>query len=150
MKNLHFILLALIISSSSILNSQISVIDNQNEIKIGEVTQVGLPIISCSKVENEYTFNYINNIDLSKRSNTSFKLIDLDGDFEQLYALILKGFKEKKNSIVKIQTDDEVIGLEFIRSFGITAFRFLQYDNDETVGYSIALSRRQVNKLFGR
>ncbi len=43
-----------------------------------------------------------------------------------------------------------MLGLEIIRSFGATAFRFIEYENDQTVGYTIALSKRQVKKLFGK
>ena len=79
-----------------------------------------------------------------------FKLISKENDIEQLHSLILKGFKEKKNNLIKIQTHEEVIGLELIKAVGVMAFRFVQFEEDDTIGYTIALSKRQVNKLFGK
>ena len=77
------------------------------------------------------------------------KLINKENDLEQSHSLIIKGFKEKKNNLIKIQTHKEVIGLEFIKAVGVMAFRFVQFEEDDTIGYTITLSKRQVNKLFG-
>lgn len=131
--------------------SQITISEDINSVKIGEVTQVGVPIISCIKNGNNYAFRYYNNINKANNDYKQIIIQDKDDAIEKLYSLILKGFREKKNNIIKIKTHKEQIGLEFIKSFGITGFRFLQYDsNDNIIGYSIGLSKRQIRKLFNK
>lgn len=148
MKKILFLLASIFCLNSF---SQITVIDTSKSIKIGEVTQVGVPIIDCFKEDNKYTFKYYNNINKANNEYKKFSIINLDNDFEKLFNLINDGFKKKENHIIKIQTTENILGLEFIRAFNVTAFRFIQFDeNENMIGYSIALSNKQIKKLFGK
>ena len=81
MKKILFLLASIFCLNSF---SQITVIDTSKSIKIGEVTQVGVPIIDCFKEDNKYTFKYYNNINKANNEYKKFSIINLDNDFEKL------------------------------------------------------------------
>jgi len=148
MKNLLIVITTILLTSN--LCAQISVVDNSEQILIGEVKEFGQSVFKCEKNEDEYTFTYLNTLTELVGDYMEFKIIDEDNSFESLYSMIMKGFKDKKSDVIKIQTHENILGLEFNKRIGFFGFRFVEYVNGEAIGWSDDLSKRQVNKLFGK
>ena len=146
MRNLLIVIATFLLTSN--LYAQISIVDNSEKMLIGEVKEFGQSVIKCEKNKDEYTFTYLNTLTELVGDYMEFKIIDKDNSLENLYSIIIKGFKDKKSDVIKIQTHDKILGLEFNKRIGFFGFRFVEYSNGEAIGWSDDLSKRQVNKLF--
>lgn len=116
--------------------------------EIGKIT-TGDYSVSLLKSNNSYTCMY------SDINSESTNMIDKSFYFpnkETIYNIIIYGFENKSNHQVFVQTDENtIIKFEYKRIKGQLLLK-INHNNleDNTIGSSAYLTKKQVEKLFGR
>lgn len=131
--------------------SQITTIKKSGKVEIGRVGPMGKKNLWCERTGNTYTFYYKDMKSQGMSTVKSFSFKDIDHAFDNLYALIMDGFKEMpiENTMVKLPRD--VIWLHFEKVVGATSFQFWHGDGKKMdAGVSQLLTKGQVQKLFGK
>lgn len=144
-------LLLLVLLISSTLTAQIKKSADQ-EVLIGEHKKHGYAIVKCTKSQSRYTFWYENYRDPAQNETKSFSFENVDGDFESLYAMIMDGFETIPEAPVILQLPNDVVWLNFIKSYGTVKFRFSHDDGRSTEGMAVTdwMTKKNVKKLFGK
>lgn len=143
MKN--FIILFFMLSVSFV-NGQITMIDTPEVIKIGEVSG-----IKITKQNNTYTITY-ENIKYQQITDLKrFSFVDTDNAFDNLYQMIINGFNENPKSDIMLELPNDIVWLHFVKYLGVVTFQFYQSVNKtEVIAFSRYLTKKQVQKLFGK
>jgi hypothetical protein len=127
--------------------SQIKILKNESLVEIGKDNSVGL-----YKKEDKYTINYqdVNTSNLNTIRSFSFK--NLNGDVSDLYKLIIDGFIMQPDENVILELPSDIIELHYEKNYGQPTVQFIQYinKNRKYVGKSQFLTRKQVEKVFGK
>lgn len=125
---------------------QIKVIETPTTETIGK-----LQGIKIEKTGNIYYITYDNLKYLNITDIKSFSFEDVDNAFENLYQMIIKGFDEVPEKDIMIDLPNDIIWLHFEKNMGIVSFQFYQNVNKtDVVAYSRYLTKKQVQKLFGK
>lgn len=144
-----FLFSFLIISTFSF--SQIQTLKRSNKVEIGRVGPMGKQNLWCERSGDLYTFYYKDMKSPGMATVKSFAFKDIDNAFNNLYEMIMDGFKEMpiENTMVKLPKD--VIWLHYEKIVGATSFQFWHGDGKKMDGgVSQLLTRAQVQKLFGK
>lgn len=145
-------LLVLLFFIGSMLNAQINKIDHQNRALIGKIGAFGATHITCEKQGNIYFFTYQDVKFQHIEEYKSFYFEDVNNNFSYLYSTIKKGLDSPPKAPVYLKIPEGYIFLEFVKSLGKPNVRIGHslYDNGEVIGYSVWLTKRKVEKLFGK
>lgn len=127
--------------------SQIKVLKNETVVEIGKDNSVGL-----YKKDNKFTINYQDLNTANLNTFRSFSFENLNKDVSGLYELISNGFIDIPISNIVLELPNDVIELHFEKNFGQPTVQFIQYinKNRKYVGKSQILTKKQVDKIFGR
>ncbi|MEJ5105501.1 hypothetical protein [Chryseobacterium sp. MYb328] len=135
--------------------SQLKVVDDKGPkmIEVGKVGPMGTTNISMLKSEDDkiYCFEYQDMKFTQINTWKKFCFINENDDINNLYNLIIDGFEKNINNEVKLESQLHYITLRFEKQLGVMNFDFAAKDKSTgIVGYSRYLSKKQVNKLFGK
>lgn len=146
----HFVLITFLLFSI-IGFSQIQTVRKSGTVEIGRVGPMGKQNLWCERSGNTYTFYYKDMKSPRMATVKSFSFKNLNNDFDNLYDLIMEGFKEMpiENTMVKLPKD--IIFLHYEKVVGATSFQFWHGDGKKMDGgVSQLLTKGQVQKLFGK
>lgn len=129
--------------------AQISIVDIEKPQSIGKIASFGKTFIECEKISNEYTFTYSDHTYLKIDVYKSFSFNNENDAFNTLYSMIMNGFKNKPEEDVFISIPNGIVKLEFLKSFGVTNFRFVHIENSVT-GIGPWLTEKKLQRLFGK
>lgn len=144
MKNI-ILLFAFLCSVS--LFGQIKILKNDALQEVGKENSVAL-----YKKDKKYTFNYQDVSNSNLNTFRSFYFFDLNKDLDQLFKLITDGFIDMPTSEITMELPNDIIGLKYARNYGQVTVQFLHYINKnmKTVGKSQFLTKKQIEKIFGK
>lgn len=127
--------------------SQIKVLKNESLVEIGKDNSVGL-----YKKEDKFTINYQDLNTSNLNTIRSFSFQNLDGDVSGLYNMIIEGFVKTPDENIILELPNDIIELHYEKNYGQPTVQFIQYinKNRKYVGKSQFLSRKQVDKVFGK
>ncbi|WP_370899201.1 hypothetical protein [Chryseobacterium gossypii] len=127
--------------------SQIKVLKNESLIEIGKDNSVGL-----YKKEDKYTINYQDLNTANLNTFRSFSFQNVNGDVSGLYKLITDGFIQEPEGNIVLELPHDIIELHYEKNYGQVTVQFIQYinKNRKYVGKSQFLTKKQVDKIFGR
>ena len=127
--------------------SQIKILKNDALTEVGKENSVAL-----YKKDKKYTFNYQDVANANLNSFRSFYFFDLNKDFDQLYKLISDGFIDMPTTEITMELPNDIIGLNYGKNYGQVTVQFIHYINKnmKTVGKSQYLTKKQVDKIFGK
>ena len=145
------LLLVLLVTSASF--AQLKKIETVKSEEIGKVGPFGLPkYIDCQKAGNTYTFEYKDfkypNIDEYKE----FSFEDVDNTFDDLYKTIIEGFETAPKEPITLGLPNYILTLQFNKAIGMTNLVIYASpaNNSSYVGQTVALTKKQIEKLFGK
>lgn len=130
------------------LHSQIKVLETKTIERLGKL---GSNDIYVQKEGDEYTifFRNIENKDSKGYKNFSFK--DLEGDYENLYTIIMSGFAASSLQDIKLELPDDFVWLHYTRSGPKTSVQFMTSNKITDIsGVSDFIDIPSINKLFGK
>lgn len=125
-------------------------------VEIGKIQPMGQPIhMSCSTnaEKNIYGFTYLDTEYKQLKQYENFVLVETGNDFETLYKMITDGLAGKEEKSIKLELKDNLIWINFVRSFGMTLVTFSSINGkDEALhkGTSHMFNKKQIDKLFGK
>lgn len=127
--------------------SQIKVLKNESLVEIGKDNSVGL-----YKKEDKYTINYQDRNTANLNTFRSFSFQNLNGDVSGLYKLITDGFINLSDQNIVLELPNDIIELHYEKNYGQPTVQFIQYinKNKKYVGKSQFLTRKQIDKIFGK
>lgn len=139
--------LLLVTFFSAMAFSQIKVLQNDNLVQVGKDNSVAL-----YKKQNKYTFNYQDTNNSNLNTFRSFSFQDINKDLDQLYKLISDGFIDMPMGEIQLELPGDIIGLKYAKNYGQTTVQFVHYinKNKKYVGKSRFLTKKQVDKIFGK
>ncbi len=148
MKKLLFILL-FAVSFSGV--SQIKKVTPIHLETIGRIGPKNNPHILIEKKDSTYIFTYsdlkFTHIDDFK----SFQFDDLNNDFEALYTMMLSGLENPPEEDVMIELPGSFIWLNYTKAMGVANVRIIHKNKGTGIeGYTVWLTKRRLNKLFGK
>lgn len=144
-------LLALLVATTSF--SQIKKIENPERVEIGKITPGGIKTIYCEKINDEHYTIYYKDAKYVHLDEWKSFTINSDEDFNDLFDVIIDGFKESPEEPIMLETPNGYIWLEYQKLFGRPHIRFAftasksEYSN---IGFSNQYNERQVRRLFGK
>ena len=146
------ITVAILFFSISLTYGQIKVIETVPIEKIGRVGTNGTSDIYIQKEGNEYKLVYKNTEPEDAGEFSSFSFKDLDGDFENFYNLINKGFNATPVADIKLELPNDFVYLHYIRNLQkVVTMQFMSSNKvSSATGISEVLSKADVAKLFGK
>lgn len=127
--------------------SQIKVLKNESLVEIGKDNSVGL-----YKKEDKYTVNYQDLNTSNLNTIRSFSFQNLNGDVAGLYKLIMDGFTSAPDENIILELPNDIIELHYEKNYGQQTVQFIQIinKNRKYIGKSQFLTKKQVDKIFGR
>ncbi|REC46622.1 hypothetical protein [Chryseobacterium pennipullorum] len=127
--------------------SQIKVLKNESLVEVGKDNSVGL-----YKKEDKFTVNYQDLNTSNLNTIRSFSFQNLNGDVIGLYKLIMDGFITMPGENIILELPNDIIELHYERNYGQPTVQFIQVinKNRKYIGKSQYLTRKQVEKIFGR
>jgi hypothetical protein len=144
------LLLMLVVTSVSF--AQLKKVEVTKWEEIGKVGPFGLPkYIDCKKAGDIYTFEYKDMKYPSIDEYKSFSFVNVDNTFEDLYATINNGFETMPKEDITLELPDYLLTLQFTKAIGMNSVTI--YSSPKTtnlVGKSVAFTKRQIDKLFGK
>lgn len=149
----RIVLTLLICSFVSLLSySQIQKIETSKKEMIGKIAPMGALNIQCEKSDDVYIFMYRDVKYTQIVEFKSFVFKDIDNAFDGLYDMIMKGFKNPPKEDIMLELPDDIIWLNYTKAMGVVNFRFMHSPgkNSEVMGVSGWLTKKKVNKLFGK
>lgn len=138
-----FLILFIILFSTSVFSQIKRVVSNSET--IGKVQH-----ISCEKEDNIYTIIYNNHKFTQIDDFKSFSLSEQD--FNDLFDIIMQGFKDNPKEEIKLETPNDVLFLKFTKTMGVVSLRITHFanKNPEIAGLTRYLTKKQTLKLFGK
>lgn len=127
---------------------QISVTKTDNLIEIGKVGELGSMWIKCSKSGDGYIFTYRDTKFTKITEYKSFSFLDIDNAFDKFYEAIISVIENQEE--LRIDIPNGSIFLQPITFMGSTNVSIGHFNNAGILGTSQYLTRKQVNKLFGK
>ena len=142
----------LLILLSSFTFAQIKVVEPTKIELVGEIAPMKNLHIKIEKLpENEIRFTYVDvkfqTIDDYK--NFSFK--DEDNAFENLYKMITDGLANPPKEPIMLELPDSFIWLNFTKALGVSNVQIgHSVEKTGVIGFSVWLTKKKVDKLFGK
>jgi hypothetical protein len=132
--------------------SQLNVVPVEKAIEIGKIAPMGMFIISMEKTKDTYTVTYRDYKFIQITEIKSFSFKDENNAFEDLYAMIIKGFDTMPEEDTMLELGGKHVWLHYEKSMGFPVFRFAHAvdANANVIGFSQLLSKKQVIKLFSK
>ncbi|UJH92085.1 hypothetical protein LZ575_05650 [Antarcticibacterium sp. 1MA-6-2] len=122
--------------------AQLKVLES-NPIKIGSLKN-----IEVYKLNEVYTVQYR---DTQYEHIDEFKNFSINEEsFDQLYTLIITNWDNPPEEDITVQFNDGYLSLDYYSVMGMTSVRFIHGSNSGNVGFSKALTKKQIDKLFGK
>jgi hypothetical protein len=149
MKKIFTILVLILMSISTF--GQIKKIESPKTVVIGKIAPLGSLVASIEKTEdNTYIFTYrdVNKSPLDVYKSFYFK--ETGHDFESLYQMIINGFEEIPKEALIVEVPNGKLYISFDKSMGVVNATISSETETELLGYCRALTKRDVNKLFGK
>lgn len=133
--------------------AQIKVIEKKSEPckDVGKVKALFTPIIEMKKCGEEYQvlFKDIKFQQIEEWKSFSFK--DVDNAYDNLYKMIIDGFDNPPEESIMLELPHEYVWLNYTKNLGVTSFQFgVSVSKSSVIGFSPYMTRRQVDKLFGK
>lgn len=120
--------------------------------RIGILRRLTNKLMSCDKYTEKgsvyYIFNFKNEKYTKISSYESF-IIDSEQDFEQLYKILMKGFKDMPKLDIVLKLGKGTLSLDYSRPLGVKKVTFY-YTEYGVSSWSSILSPWQIRKLFGK
>lgn len=149
MKKLTTIIIICLTAFSSF--AQLDIVKTEKPIEIGKITNLGQLSIECEKYGEEYVFTYQ---DVKFQQLTDYKSFTLKNEqaFDDLYNLILENWEDPPKEDIMIKLDNGYLWVKFARALGTTnvGFAHAMDENADVIGISTWLTKRRLNKLFGK
>lgn len=150
------ILLMLIVTSASF--AQLKKVESKADsfVDVGKIQPLGMPNqMYCRKdaANNIYAFSYQDMEYKSLVEYEHFFFKDVDNAFDSLYDMIIAGYKDRPEKSIELQTEHNVIWVNFVKSFGMTMVTFSSTADAEGKlhkGTSNMFTKKQIEKLFGK
>ena len=127
-----------------------------NLIEVGKIQPLGLPIQMSCITDSEkkfYGFTYLDTEYKQLKEYEKFALVETGNDFDTLYNMIIEGLKAKEEKSIKLELKENIIWVNFVRSFGMTLVTFSSINGkNESLhkGTSNMFTKKQIDKLFGK
>lgn len=149
MRKLFTVLVLVFVAFNSA--SQIKQIEVAKRELIGKISPLGNLVISLEKSgSEEYIFTYrdvsLSPLDVYK----SFRFKETGNDLDSLYSIIMRGFEEKPREAIVIEVPNGKLYLNYDSNMGVSSLIISSSRDTEASGYCRALTKRDVNKLFGK
>lgn len=126
---------------------QIKVSKDKTE-EVGKVGALGTVWIKCSKSGNGYIFTYRDTKFKQLTEYKSFSFLDVDNAFDDFYSAIMHVLETKEE--LRIEIPDGIIFLQPLTAMGSTNVSIGHFNSAGVLGTSQYLTKKQVNKLFGK
>lgn len=130
---------------------QIKKLEEAPKQSIGKVGSAGATWIEMIKIGDSYSVIYQ---DVTYQQLTEFKSFtfkDIDNAFEEFYKIISEGFNNPPKEDIKLDLPEDIIYLHFTSQLGIVSVQFIHVQKKTNItGYSVYLTKRRLNKLFGK
>lgn len=127
-----------------------------NLIEVGKIQPLGMPIQMSCITDSEkkfYGFTYLDTEYKQLKEYKKFALVETGNDFDTLYNMIIEGLKAKEEKSIKLELKENIIWVNFVRSFGMTLVTFSSINGkNESLhkGTSNMFTKKQIDKLFGK
>lgn len=145
------IILAIILLFTINAHAQLEIVKTEKPIEIGKISNLGQLSIKCEKYGSEYIFTYQ---DIKFQQLLEYKSFALQNEqaFEDLYKLIEENWDNPPTEDIMIKLDHGYLWVRFVKAIGVTnvAFSHSVDENAEIIGFSGWLTKRRVDKLFGK
>ena len=128
---------------------QINQVKTPEKELIGKITALVELDLKCEKVGDTFIFTFkdINYQQLKEYKSFQFK--DIDNAFDNLFEIIMKGFKKPPKDDIIIELPEGHLKLHYVKAFGAVNMN-ISYSENGVSGTSSWLSKRKVKKLFGK
>ena len=148
------IILLLALTLSTVSFAQLKKLDAASKTElIGKVGgALGSPkSLECTKTGNTYTFEYRDMKYPNIESYKEFSFDDVENTFESLYTTIIDGFENTPKEAVDLELPKYIIRLDYTKALGIVNLNmYISLKGTDVIGVTAALSKKQVDKLFGK
>lgn len=132
-------------------NAQLEIVKTEKPVEIGKVTNLGQLAIECERYGEQYVFTYQ---DVKFQQLTDYKSFTLKNEqsFNDLYELIVSNWDNPPEEDIMIKLDEGYLWVRFVKALGVTnvAFAHSVDENADILGISTWLTKRRVDKLFGK
>lgn len=132
-------------------------LSKQNDVdcnEIGNVKALATPMIEMQRCESDNMVTYsIHYKDIQYKQIEewkSFYFVEEDDAFETLYKLIMDGFETVPKKDIVIDLPKGSVHLHFKKSLGLVSLQFIHFSPANVMGTSPAITKKQVQKLFGK
>lgn len=139
------ILLSLLLMVSFAVVSQIKTTQVEKPVKVGKVMG-----IECTKQGDTYTITYR---DYKFTQIVRYKSFTLnEQEFNELYDLIKENMENPPGEDIIVETSNDVMRLKFPSALGIVNVQIYHSvnKNPEVIGLTRAMSKKHIDKLFGK
>ncbi len=131
------------------------------QIKVGKVEakptligKVGTPTLSTveiNKTGDLVTFKYQNNNKPHLAEFKTFSFKDIEGALEGFYGVIVEGMTSLPKEDIKVELPNETVNLQYKKEMNIASVKMkISYNNGDEGGVTVWLTKRQIDKLFGK
>ena len=131
--------------------SQIKKLDTPALTMIGKISPLGNLVVSIEKSDsNNYVFTYrdVNLSPLDVYKHFYFK--ETGSDFDNLYQIIIDGFDNPPKDTIVIEIPDGNLFISYTKNMGVNSVILSSKTTGVPMGFCRALSKRDINKLFGK
>jgi len=119
---------------------------------IGTYTDDDFPYIDCKKSGENYVFSFQDDNISQGETGMEYDFTVSAESFEKLYGNLVNGFEQPPAEDLKVETLKDYVVVEFQKTLGIVNCRFVWSRKEHSLGvaYSTWISKRELNKLFGK
>ncbi len=133
-------------------NAQIKVTKTETKpVLIGKVGTPTLSTVEITKTGDLVVFKYQNDNKPQVAEFKTFSFKDIDGALEGFYGVINEGLTNLPKEDIKIELPNETVLLQFTKAMNIASVKMkVSYNNGSEGGVTVWLTKRQIDKLFGK
>lgn len=142
------LLLMLMLTSVSFAQLKTSTVDKGET--IGKIGAPGIPYVIMKKYSNSYNLSY-RNLELIEIEDWNNLEIS-DSEFNDLYDFIVAGFENPGKDEILVELEKSKFSLIYTKALGSVnvQIRHWRTDNASVTGLTQAMSKKQIDKLFGK
>lgn len=130
--------------------SQLNVVDTEPAEEIGEVKNFTSTALKATKRGEDYTILYK---DAKFQHLDEYKSFSMNEQaFNELYDLLMSKWDNPPKEDIMIKLEEGYLWLSFTRMLGTTNVKFGHAvdENADVIGFSQWLTKRKIDKLFGK
>lgn len=148
---IRVIMLILVSLVMKVSKAQITQVENKASFeKVGEVKMVKRTWVILSKSDQTYMVSY-QDTDYTQIVKLDYFVFDeIDNDLERLYNLIIDGLEKIPEDDIKLELPEHTVWLTFSKSMAGASVQFTSSKNGGRRSSSIGMTRKHIDKLFGR